>query len=137
VLATAKAGNSLRVYDGETGVFLRALGAAGGAEGLARPNGVFVSGDLAFVVERDSRRVQVFDLQRNQSVGTFGGDSLRRPYGIWVWPQPDRSYRVFVTDNYETGRGNVPPDAELGERIKHFDVSLADGVVSARLVSSF
>src|SRR5690606_25305087 len=26
---------------------------------------------------------------------------------------------------------------ELGERIKHFDVSLADGVVSARLVSSF
>lgn len=138
VVATAKAGNSLRVYDGDSGVFLRAINAdAGGDTALKRPNGVFVAGNMAFVVERDNRRVQVFDLQRNESVGAFGSDHLRFPYGLWVWPRTDGSYRVFVTDNYETRNEQVPPDAELGERVKQFDVRVAGSDVTASLVSSF
>lgn len=138
VVATAKTGDSLRVYDGESGVFLRAIsGDAAGDGALKRPNGVFVAGDMAFVVERDNHRVQVFDLQRNVSVGSFGANELRLPYGLWVWPQTDGSYRVFVTDNYETESEQVPPDAELGERVRHFDVRVGNGEVTAKLVSSF
>jgi 3-phytase len=137
VAATAKTGDSLRLYDGDSGVFLRSISGAEGAGALKRPNGVFVAGNLAFVVERDNHRVQVFDLQRNASIGVFGGEQLRFPYGLWVWPQDDGSFRVFVTDNYETENEEVPPDVELDERVRIFNVRVAAGGIEARLIRSF
>ena len=129
VLATAKDGHAIRVHDGDTGTFLRTIGSAGAGPGeLARPNGIFVVDDLAFVVENVNHRVQVFDLARNESIGLFGAAQLREPYGLWVQPQGEGQYRVFVTDSYYTD-GQVPPASELGERVKSFDVAVGpDGV---------
>lgn len=131
VLATAKDGHAIRVHDGDTGTFLRTIGSPGAGLGeLARPNGIFVVDDLAFVVENVNHRVQVFDLARNTAIGTFGAQQLREPYGLWVQPQGEGRYRVYVTDSYYTD-GHVPPDAQLGERVKSFDVGVGGvGVVA-------
>jgi 3-phytase len=138
VLATAKAGDRLRVYDARDGRYLRSIGSSGDGPGqFRRPNGVFVIDDLAFVVERDGGRVQVLDLVADRSLGAFGEQVLHTPYGLWVWRQAPGRYRVFVTDSYYTEQREVPPDAELGARIKRFDVEVADGRVEARLHGAF
>lgn len=138
VIATAKEGNTLRVYDGEDGRFLRAIGESGHGIGqLSRPNGVFVVDGLGFIVERDNHRVQVFDLQRNTSLGVFGVDDLRYPYGLWLQRTQLGRYDVFVTDSYETPGEQVRPDAELDKRVKRFEVGVTDGQLTARLISAF
>lgn len=139
LLATAKASDTLRFYDADTGRHLRSQGRSGSGDGeFARPNGIVVIDDLAFVVERDNHRVQVIELTSSRSLGSFGDDDLRVPYGLWVWPQGDDRYQVYVTDSYYTPDDRVPPDAELGERVKRFDVVVgAAGAVSSTLVSRF
>jgi 3-phytase len=137
VLATARHGNAIRVHDGDSGEFLRTIGTPGSGVGeLARPNGIFVADDLAFVVEKGNHRVQVFDLARNEPVGVFGAAQLREPYGLWVQPQHGRRFRVYVTDSYYTD-GRVPPDAELGERVKSFDVSVDGAELRAEYRGAF
>lgn len=138
VIATAREGNTLRIYDGEDGTFLRAIGTFGQGIGqLSRPNGIFVMDDLAFVVERDNHRTQVFDLQRNESLGAFGADDLRSPYGLWLHRTQPGRYDVFITDSYQSPDERVPPDAELGERVKRFDVRVSDDRLTARLIDAF
>lgn len=138
LLATAKASDTIRFYDADSGRHLRSMGRSGSADGeFRRPNGIFVVDDLAFVVERDNHRVQVFALESNRSLGSFGASDLRAPYGLWVWPQDGGRYRIYVTDSYYTPDDRVPPDAELGERIKRFDVTLANGAISATLTGRF
>jgi 3-phytase len=138
VFATAKDSGTVRVYDASDGRFLRSLGNAGTALGeFDRPNGIFIVDDLAFVVERDNHRVQVVALDSNRFLGSFGVDDLRVPYGLWVWPQGDRRFRIYVTDSYYTPDDRVPPADQLGERVKLFDVSLDDDAVDARLVRTF
>lgn len=140
VLATAKGGHTLRFYDGDTGRFLRSLGSHGeGAGQLAHPNGVFVVDDLAMVVERDNRRVQVFDLGTSDSLGSFGSEHLRAPYGLWVLAGTEGSYRVYVTDSYYSADNQVPPDDQLGERVKLYqvDIDVAHGRIEGRLLRSF
>jgi 3-phytase len=117
VIATAKATHVLRVLDAETGALVRDVGAPGDAPGqFLRPNGISVADDLVFVVERDNRRVQVLSLPDFRPLGTFGSDVLRYPYGLWAGPDGN-GYRLFVTDNYETPAGGVPPLEALGERV--------------------
>lgn len=137
LLATDKQAHVLRVYDGDTGRFLRSIGHAGAGRGeFNRPNGIFIADDYVFVVERDNHRLQVFDLKDMSSLGDVGSDVLRAPYGLWVWSKGDGVYRVYVTDSYYTPDGRVPPDAELGERVKVFDVRIADdGLRSAHVMS--
>ena len=63
VLSTAKATDVVVVNDASTGALVRRLGASGTGRGqMRRPNGIAIAGDLAFVVERDNHRVQVFRL---------------------------------------------------------------------------
>jgi 3-phytase len=127
----------LLVFDGTTGTLLRTVGSPGTGPGqLGRPNGIAVVGDLALVVERDNHRIQVFTLPDFGSAGTFGQDALRRPYGLAV-VERGAGFDLFVTDNYETASGETPPDAELGERVKRFRVSAAEGKVVASHVASF
>ncbi|WP_051464482.1 hypothetical protein [Pseudoxanthomonas suwonensis] len=58
LLASAKEGERLLVFDAETGIRIGASGGPGEGPGqFRRPNGVAVAGDLLFVVERDARRV--------------------------------------------------------------------------------
>lgn len=134
VIATAKATHTLVVFDATTGAEVRRVGVEGSGDGeLNRPNGILVVGDsLLLVVERDNRRVQGFRLPSFTPMGSFGAAVLRKPYGITAYERGG-SWRVYVTDNYETPDESVPPLAELGARIKWFDVSAADG----RLVASF
>lgn len=87
LLATAKEGNTIVVYDAATGALVRPVG-EGGTDGssLARPNGLAVVDDLMLVVERDNRRVQVFALPSFEPLGTLGTERMRRPYGLSVFP---------------------------------------------------
>ena len=89
LLATAKYGDVLVISDAATGATLRRAGGPGTAAGqLERPNGVAVIDDLAFVVERDNARVQVFRLPSMQSQAIYGTGELTMPYGIVSSPVP-------------------------------------------------
>ena len=138
LFATAKQANFLRVYDGDSGRFLRVVGQHGTGRGdFSRPNGIFVIDDHAFIVERDNHRIQIVNLEDMTFIGEFGSDNLRAPYGLWVWPQSAGAYRVYVTDSYYTPEAKVPPNEELGERVKMFEVRIAEGRIEARHRVSF
>ncbi|MBX3724451.1 MAG: phytase [Xanthomonadales bacterium] len=138
LVATAKSGGRLRIHDAADGRFLRPLGSEGEGAGQFRyPNGLFVAGDLAFVVERDGARVQVIDLARNLPLGSFGEAELHTPYGAWVWPQGEGRYRVYVTDSYYTPDRQVPPDSALGERVKLYEVTVGGDGLQSRLLRAF
>jgi 3-phytase len=138
VIATAKATHTLVVFDAVTGAEVRRVGSEGSGEGqLRRPNGILVVDDsLLLVVERDNRRVQGFHLPSFRSLGSFGTEQLRNPYGLTAFAR-DVGWRVYVTDNYETPEETVPPLAELGERVKWFQIRLANGRLSATFGGAF
>lgn len=139
LLATAKSTDRLIVYDAATGETLGSIGRSGGGPGeFRRPNGIIVIGDLAFVVERDNRRVQVLRLPDAEPVGTFGESVLRSPYGIAHVEHADGDWDIYVTDAYARLFGRLlPPDDELGERVKRFRVRLEGDTLRADLVSAF
>ena len=133
VVASAKATDQLVVYDGDTGARLRTVGGSGKALGqLSRPNGIATIDDrFVFVVERDNRRVQMFQLPDFTPLLAFGQEALEQPYGLWVRRLGD-GYQVLVSDAYMAGedaRGDdvVPPLAQLDRRFRRHDVVRADG----------
>lgn len=141
LIATAKATDKLVVYDGQSGAHLRDVGSTGTGLGqFDRPNGIAVSGDLLFVVERDNHRVQVLQLPDFKPLGVFAGNDLRKPYGLWVNPGKD-GYDIYVTDSYDDGEdaaGNdiLPALERLNERVRRYHVNVTDGRVQAKLVRS-
>ena len=139
VLSTAKATDVLVVNDAATGKELRRVGGSGTALGkMERPNGVFVIDDLAMVVERDNRRVQVFRMPAFNPVGVFGTPALKNPYGIAAYPGGEpNSYIVYVTDNYELPDESVPPDSLLGERVRQFRITVGARSVEAEATGAF
>ena len=138
LLSTAKTTNAVLVNDAATGVLVRRIGGTGKALGrLQRPNGILATDSLLFVVERDNRRVQVFGLPSLEPLGTFGESVLRMPYGIAAYPEHAGGYTVYVTDNYETENGEVPPMQELDARVKRFRVRLDGRNLRTKLTGSF
>lgn len=143
LIATAKKSDTLKVYDGETGAALAEHGGPGADPGrFSRPNGIFVTSDVVFVVERDNRRVQALRLPGFEPIGQFGDAELRAPYGLWLRELAPARYEVIVSDSYIAGidaRGDAipPPLAELDQRFKRYEVSLADGRVEARHLGDF
>lgn len=139
VIASAKATDVLIVYDAVTGATLRRVGGPGAALGqLERPNGVLVLGDsLLLVVERDNHRVQAFRLPSFESAGAFGASDLTLPYGLAAYAPRADAYRVYVTDNYEEPEDSVPPLAQLGRRVRVYDIAVRDGRLTSQLVNSF
>lgn len=141
LIATAKTTDKLVVYDGQTGKHLRDVGSTGKAPGqFDRPNGIAVTGDLVFIVERDNHRVQVLQLPDFKPLGVFAGADLRKPYGLWVNPTQG-GYDVYVTDSYDDGEdaaGNdiLPALERLNERVRRYHVTLSDNGVQARLLRS-
>ncbi len=128
LVATAKSSHTLAVYDTDTGRFLRSVGGPGDGPGqFRRPNGVAVFGDTLFVVERDGRRVQTFRLPDFAPLGSFGGDRLRVPYGLWLDEVAPDTLDVYVTDSYmaDFRTGLLPPMAELSGRVQRFRVDLS------------
>ena len=143
LIATAKKRGVLKLYDGNSGEALGEHGGPGSAAGrFDKPNGIFVVGDLLFIVDRGNRRVQVLRLPAFAPLGEFGAGELRSPYGLWVRERGPGHYEVIVSDSYIAGideRGDAipPPLAELGERFRRYEVSLADGGVVADHLGAF
>lgn len=138
LIATAKEGNVLQVFDAATGEPLQRVGETGDGPGqFSRPNGISVVDDMVAVVERNNTRVQLFSLPGFEPLGSFGSEQLRRPYGIWLQRMTDGAYRAFITDAYEAAEEQLPPEAELGERIKQFRFTVGEDGVSARHERSF
>ena len=142
LLATAKSTHRLVVYDGSTGAFIRHVGERGAGPGqFDRPNGIAVVDDLAFVVERDNRRVQVLRLPDMRAVATFGADVLELPYGLWV-RRVDDGYQVYVTDAYMAGKDAqgediLPPLSALGRRVHRFAFAVDGAGSRARHLGAF
>lgn len=134
--ASAKKTDRVVVFDAADGREIGAIGTSGAAPGqLARPNGVAIVDDRLYVVERDNHRVQVFGLPDGAALGTFGADELIKPYGLWIDTRGERLV-VYVTDNYETASETTPPPAELGRRVRVYDVA-RNGAFDARPVRAF
>ena len=138
LVATAKSSHRLVRFDADTGERLGETGGRGAEPGrFHRPNGIAIHGDLAFVAERDNRRVQVLHLPDFRPLGSFGEDVLRAPYGLWLCPLSGASgtdseasvFDVYVTDNEMRGERHdiVPPLAELDRRVWRFRLRLPDG----------
>lgn len=141
IIATAKDSHRLQVLDADSGRLLRSFGEPGRDIGqFQRPNGVAVHGDLLFVVERDNHRVQAFTLPGFVPAGVFGGEQLRSPYGLWIDEGAPGELEVYVTDSFMYGsrHDQVPPFAELNQRVRRFRVSLSeDGPMQALYTGSF
>lgn len=138
LLTTAKATDELLVFDAANGQLLRRIGQSGNGLGeFRRPNGIAVEGNLALVVERDNRRLQVLSLPGDRPIGVFGDDVLRRPYGVAVFTNEAGWLEVYVTDNYLTPEGTAPPLEDLGQRVHHFRVRVADGGLDVEHVRAF
>ena len=137
LFATAKEGKGLVLYDGDTGATLRSVGTEGSGRGqFKRPNGVAVSGDLLFVVERDNGRVQVLSLPALATVATFGEGELRQPYGLFIREHASGEREVLVTDAYMAGedaKGDdiPPPLPQLDQRVRRYLVRVDGDAVTA------
>jgi len=141
LIATAKATDKLVVYDGSTGRHVRDVGGAGAGLGqFDRPNGIAVTDDLLWIVERDNHRVQVLSLPGFTPLAVFGAEDLRKPYGLWVDARKGH-YSVYVTDSWDDGedaQGNdlLPPLAQLDKRVRRYDVQRTDAGLNATLAAN-
>ena len=137
IIATCKSTDRLLVHEAVTGALVREIGVSGSGPGqFERPNGIAVVDDLAIVVERDNHRLQVFRLPAWTVLGSFGADDLVKPYGLAV-RRDSSAYLLYVTDNYETAEETVPPDAELGRRVKLFRMTVGEKAVTGTLLTAF
>ena len=141
LLATGKSTHRLSLFDGDSGAFLRTIGGRGDAPGqFNRPNGLTVSGDVLFVVERDNHRVQLLSLPDFGPQARFGADELRSPYGIWVHETAPGELEAFVTDSFMYGERYdvVPPAEELSQRVRRYRLRFDDqGHLDAAYTGSF
>lgn len=132
VIGTGKATDRLTVHDLETGSLLRHVGAPGPGRGqLSRPNGIAVTGDLLFVVERDNHRIQVFRLPGFEPLGWFGESELRKPYGLTILEEGNGRLEMWVTDDFEAS-----PGPELGQRLRRYLVQTSGQQVTARMLGA-
>lgn len=137
LLATAKEGNTIIVYDAANGKLVDRFGDGGSAQGaFSRPNGIAVIDDLLLIAERDNHRVQVLRLPEFTPLGFFGEKNLIRPYGITVALMQD-TYHAYVTDNYETQEEEIPPTDSLGHRVHHFEFNVAANQLESRHIKAF
>ncbi|HRQ64161.1 MAG TPA: phytase [Xanthomonadaceae bacterium] len=138
LIATSKRANRLLVFDARDGRRLRRVGRYGDARGrFHRPNGIAIAGDLLLVAERDNRRVQVMTLPDFRSLGWFGDEVLRSPYGLWVMPVDEHRFRVFVTDSYMDVGIVVPAESRLDRRVREWSLSHTAEGVRAELAHTF
>lgn len=137
LFSTAKSTHSIVIDDALNGAFIRRLGGRGSELGqFDRPNGIWVEGDLLWIVERDNARTQVFVLPELLPIGTFGEGELIKPYGLYVERKTSELFHVYITDNYETPEGEVPPTAELGRRVALYEVEV-EGRVEGTMDAEF
>lgn len=131
LIASAKFAGRLIVFDADSGEVLREIGEPGEFD---YPNGVAVFGDVLFVVERGSHRVQLRSLPDFLPLGSIGEDVLHSPYGIWLRESAPDEIEAFVTDS------PVPtapsPEADI-PRVQRFRVRLDDDPIRAWPLDAF
>ncbi|MFQ5849891.1 MAG: 6-bladed beta-propeller [Candidatus Binatia bacterium] len=91
--------HKIRVYDANTGGFLKEIGERGKEEGQFNfPTNLFIRGDKLYVTDTGNFRIQVLDLEGNffGKVGEIGDSPgyLARPKGVAV----DSENHIYVTD---------------------------------------
>ncbi len=134
LLATAKTGDAIVIYDARTGEFIKRFK---GKEGdLARPNGILVMDDLLLIAERDNHRISLFTLPDLKHIGNIGEKELKRPYGITVDFVNGR-YHMYITDNYVMANEDRPPVDELGESVQYFTFSVQNGNLKSQHIKAF
>ncbi len=137
ILATAKGGNTIIVYDAATGDKIKEFGKLGIELGeFSRPNGIAVIDDLAIVVERDNHRVQILSLPEMKPLASFGATELRSPYGVTV-DKFDDKYNLYITDNYEMPDESTPPIDSLGQRVHYFTFTAENNQISSAHIKAF
>lgn len=141
VIASAKQGERLLLFDADSGMRIGASGGPGDRPGqFRRPNGVAVAGDRLFVVERDGRRVQVLHLPDFTVLGQFGHDELQLPYGIWLETSPEGTLTAYVTDSFmdDFAAARLPPRERLAERVKRYRIDFdGSGAMHASYLGAF
>ncbi|QOW24026.1 phytase [Lysobacter sp. H23M47] len=140
LIASAKTAHTLMVFDADTGEWLQTVGGTeDAARTFKRPNGLAVHGDHLFVAERDNHRVQMLALPDFTTLGTFGEDQLRSPYGLWINEVSPGGLDVYVTDSFMYGKRYeiVPPLEELDQRVRRFHVELDGEGYTADYLGSF
>ena len=125
LLATAKSGGRVLVYDAANGALLGPLG-GDSPPPLQRPNGIAIVDDLAFIVDQQRHVIELVRLPGGQPLGSIGAGALRNPYGLWVQRDGD-DYLVHVTDSYRLDDNQIPPPQQLGERVRRLRVQLEPG----------
>ena len=127
VLVTGKGSHDIRVFDVRTGEARAPIGGRGEALGqFNRPNAVLVSGDLAFVIERDNHRVQILKLPAGTPLGSFGEGDLQLPYGgVIAGILPELTF--YITDDYEAPLDST---ADLSRRLHRFRVRFDAGGIA-------
>jgi len=130
VITTAKATDQLVVYNAIDGKIVKRVGGTGSNLGqFKRPNGIWVYGNLCFVVERDNHRVQVLSLPNFEPLTTFGDDKLNKPYGLTVFRKDDK-FHIYLTDNYEFIENQIPADSLLDKRVLHYTFNVEKGKIT-------
>lgn len=138
LLATAKEGNTINVYNAADGSFIERFGKTGTGEGeFDRPNGIWVIDNLLLVVERDNARVQIVTLPDFTFVGFMTHEDLRYPYGLSVEKTDDETYELFITDNFNPSLEGYPPEEELDERIHHYQFTYSNGTFDYQTIRIF
>lgn len=126
LLATAKEGDVIVVFDATDGSLIKRVGESGTGKGeFERPNGIAVIDNLMLVVERDNQRIQVFSLPEFNSLGSLSHEDIRLPYGLTVFQSAQGDgYELYMTDNFNPALEGYPAQGELDERIHHFRFSV-------------
>lgn len=140
LLATAKEGHQIIVFDANDGSLVRRVGSEGTGDGqFQRPNGIAVIDNLMLVVERDNHRVQVFTLPEFRSIGKFGTgeDGLIYPYGIAVDRTANNTYELYVSDNYNPYLQGYPAEGELEDRIHHYRFTVSGNALQSEQLNVF
>lgn len=121
LIATAKSSHSLPVYDATSGDLVKVIGEPGMDAGqFQRPNGIAIENDILFIVERDNKRLQLFDLPDGNPLGYVNG-VMKRPYGLAVVTiEPNKQYMVYITDNHG------PVDRFYPKKVHQYAVNIVE-----------
>ncbi len=138
IISTAKSSDCLIIDDAETGKNINRIGSKGNKLGqMDRPNGIYVIDSLAFIVERNNHRVQIFQLPEFKSIGTLGDSLLKKPYGIFVYKTNHSSYRSYITDNYNFDDKKIPPRNLLSKRVHIYTVTIVNNNLKWKFEKAF
>jgi 3-phytase len=97
IFVTSKNKHKVYIYNIK-GDLIETIGSYGSGEyQFKRPNGIFTIDDILFVVERDNKRIQLFNLPDLKFIKFIGEGILKKPYGINGYK--NNYYHVYVTDD--------------------------------------